>query len=319
MQLRRLGSTGFVIPPLVFGGNVFGWTINEKESFTILDALYDNCLVAIDTADVYSSWAAGNRGGESETIIGNWLTKHSIARDKLIIFTKVGADLGSPSKRGLSARWIINAVEDSLRRLQTDYIDLYFSHWPDINTPYEETLNAYQKLLTTGKIRAIGASNLDARQLKTALDVANSQNLPRYQVLQPEYNIYDRAAFDDKLKKLCIKENIGVVTYYSLASGFLTGKYRCQSDLNSSLRKSDIDKYLNQRGERILKALQVVADAHQATLAEVALAWLMAFNGITAPIASATTVAQVESFVKAINLTLTKAQFEYIDYESKLN
>lgn len=160
---------------------------------------------------------------------------------------------------------------------------------------------------------------MDAGQLKTALDVANSQNLPRYQVLQPEYNIYDRAAFDDKLKKLCIKENIGVVTYYSLASGFLTGKYRCQSDLNSSLRKSDIDKYLNQRGERILKALQVVADAHQATLAEVALAWLMAFNGITAPIASATTVAQVESFVKAINLTLTKAQFEYIDYESKLN
>ncbi|QLK88352.1 aldo/keto reductase [Arsenophonus endosymbiont of Aphis craccivora] len=319
MQLRRLGSTGFVIPPLVFGGNVFCWTINEKESFTILDALYDNCLVAIDTPDVYSSLAAGNRGGESETIIGNWLTKHSIARDKLIIFTKVGADLGSPGKRGLSARWIINAVEDSFQRLQTDYIDLYFSHWPDINTPYEETLNASDKRLTTGKIRAIGASKLDAGQLKTALDVANIQNLPRYQVLQPEYNIYDRAAFDDKLKKLCIKENIGVVTYYSLASGFLTGKYRRQRDLNNSLRKSDINKYLNQRGERILKALQVVSDAHQATLAEVALAWLMAFNGITAPIASATTVAQVESFVKAINLTLTKAQFEYIDYESKLN
>ncbi|HGJ5855501.1 aldo/keto reductase [Arsenophonus nasoniae] len=319
MQLRRLGSTGFVIPPLVFGGNVFGWTINEKESFTILDALYDNCLVAIDTADVYSSWAAGNQGGESETIIGNWLTKHSIARDKLVIFTKVGADLGSPGKRGLSAQWIIKAVEDSLRRLQTDYIDIYFSHWPDINTPYEETLNAYLKLLTTGKIRAIGASNLNARQLRTALEVADSQRLPRYQVLQPEYNIYDRTAFDDKLKKLCIEENIGVVTYYSLASGFLTGKYRRQSDLNSSARKSDIDKYLNQRGEKILNALQVVADDQQATLAEVALAWLMAFNGITAPIASATTVAQVESFVKAINLTLTKAQFEYIDSESKLN
>ncbi len=229
------------------------------------------------------------------------------------------ADLGSPGKRGLSARWIINAVEDSLRRLQTDYIDLYFCHWPDINTPHEETLNAYLKLLITGKIRAIGASNLDAEQLKTALEVADNQCLPRYQVLQPEYNIYDRAAFDDKLKELCIKENIGVVTYYSLASGFLTGKYRRQSDLNNSPRKNDIDKYLNQRGEKILKALQVVADDHQATLAEVALAWLMAFNGITAPIASATTIAQVESFVKAIHLTLTKAQFEYIDSESKLN
>ncbi|HKS32889.1 MAG TPA: aldo/keto reductase [Enterobacteriaceae bacterium] len=305
MALRSLGTTGLQIPALVFGGNVFGWTVDEKQSFSLLDALLEKGLTAIDTADVYSAWVPGNAGGESETIIGKWLAAHPGARDKVTLFTKVGADLGKPGQKGLSGRWIEQAVEDSLRRLQTDYIDLYFSHWPDADTPYEETLAAYEKLLKAGKIRAVGASNLNAEQLAESLKVADDKHLPRYQVLQPEYNLYDRDGFEGALQDLTVRENIGVVTYYSLASGFLSGKYRSEKDLGQSQRGSGIAKYLNPRGFAIIDALDAVAAKHQVKPAEVALAWLINQPGVTAPIASATKIAHVDGFVTALSLNLS--------------
>lgn len=307
MTLRALGNTGLQIPPLVFGGNVFGWTADEKTSFSLLDALLERGLTAIDTADVYSAWAPGNHGGESETIIGKWLAANPGARDKITLFTKVGSDMGAPDKKGLGAQWIARAVEDSLRRLQTDHIDLYFSHWPDDSTPYEQTLAAYEKLLNAGKIRAIGASNLNAEQLRTSLARADEHKLPRYQVLQPEYNLYDRSAFEGPLQDLVIKENIGVVTYYSLASGFLSGKYRSEKDLSKSKRGAGIAKYLNPRGTAILTALDNVSARHNVTPAQVALAWLIAAPGVTAPIASATSTEQIDGFVAALELTLSAA------------
>jgi aryl-alcohol dehydrogenase-like predicted oxidoreductase len=305
MALRSLGTTGLQIPTLVFGGNVFGWTVDEKQSFSLLDALLERGFSAIDTADVYSRWAPGNKGGESETIIGNWLAAHPGARDKVTLFTKVGADMGEAGKKGLSARWITQAVEDSLRRLQTDYIDLYFSHWPDSETAYDETLGAYEKLLKSGKIRAIGASNLNAEQLGESLKVADAKGLPRYQVLQPEYNLYDRSSFEGALQDLTIRENIGVVTYYSLASGFLSGKYRSEKDLSQSQRGQGIAKYLNPRGFAIVEALESVAASHNVKPAEVALAWLIQQPGVTAPIASATKLAHIDSFVTAVSLNLS--------------
>ncbi len=305
MALRSLGTTGLQIPTLVFGGNVFGWTVDEKQSFSLLDALLERGFTAIDTADVYSRWAPGNKGGESETIIGNWLAAHPGTRDKVTLFTKVGADMGEAGKKGLSARWIMQAVEDSLRRLQTDYIDLYFSHWPDSETAYDETLGAYEKLLKAGKIRAIGASNLNAEQLSESLKVADANGLPRYQVLQPEYNLYDRSSFEGALQDLTIRENIGVVTYYSLASGFLSGKYRSEKDLSQSQRGQGIAKYLNPRGFAIVEALESVAASHNVKPAEVALAWLIQQPGVTAPIASATKLAHIDSFVTAVSLNLS--------------
>lgn len=305
MALRSLGTTGLQIPRLVFGGNVFGWTVDEKQSFSLLDALLERGFSAIDTADVYSAWAPGNKGGESETIIGKWFAAHPGVREKVTLFTKVGADLGEPGKKGLSARWIEHAVNDSLRRLQTDYIDLYFSHWPGSETPYDETLGAYQTLLNAGKIRAVGASNLNAEQLQASLSVADDNDLPRYQVLQPEYNLYDRDSFEGKLQELTVRENIGVVTYYSLASGFLSGKYRSESDLSQSQRGQGISKYLNPRGFAILDAVDKVAAKHNVKPAEIALAWLIAQPGVTAPIASATKIAHIESFVTAVSLTLS--------------
>ncbi|MDZ7324084.1 aldo/keto reductase [Kosakonia sacchari] len=305
MALRSLGTTGLQIPTLVFGGNVFGWTVDEKQSFSLLDALLESGFTAIDTADVYSRWAPGNKGGESETIIGNWLAAHPGTRDKVTLFTKVGADMGEAGKKGLSARWITQAVEDSLRRLQTDYIDLYFSHWPDSETAYDETLGAYEKLLKAGKIRAIGASNLNAEQLSESLKVADANGLPRYQVLQPEYNLYDRSSFEGALQDLTIRENIGVVTYYSLASGFLSGKYRSEKDLSQSQRGQGIAKYLNPRGFAIVEALESVAASHNVKPAEVALAWLIQQPGVTAPIASATKLAHIDSFVTAVSLNLS--------------
>ncbi|ENL1642119.1 aldo/keto reductase [Raoultella ornithinolytica] len=316
MNTRPLGKTGFSIAPLVFGGNVFGWTCDEKTSFAILDAFVDHGFDAIDTADVYSRWADGNQGGESETLIGRWLQARPGMRDKVKIFTKVGSDLGLPGQKGLKKAWIQQAVENSLRRLNTDYIDLYFAHWPDPETPIAETLSAFHALQQSGKIRATGASNLDAQQLSAALEVARKEGLPAWQVLQPEYNLYHRSAFEGALCDLCISREIGVVTYYSLASGFLTGKYRQQADLAQSQRGSGIGKYLNPRGMRIIDTLEEVAAQHHAKPGEVALAWLMGREGVTSPIASATSVAQVESFARAAQLTLNAAQLARLEIAS---
>ncbi|MCC9625582.1 aldo/keto reductase [Thalassospira sp. MA62] len=305
MQKRTLGRTGLEISPIVFGGNIFGWTVDEKQSFAILDQLVDIGLTTIDTADVYSAWADGNSGGESETVIGNWLKANPDKRDKVQIFTKVGSEMG-PGKKGLGRKWIMEAVEDSLRRLQTEQIDLYMSHWPDPDTPYGETLRAYEDLLKAGKIRNVGCSNLNASQLAESLQVARDNNLPRYDVLQPEYNLYDRDGFDADLRRLVQDEDIGVITYFSLASGFLSGKYRSKDDLQKSARgKMMVEKYLTPRGEEVLNALDTVSTRHNAKPAEVALAWLLAQKAVTAPIASATSSSQIESLVKATELQLT--------------
>lgn len=308
MNKTLLGTTGLEITPLVFGGNVFGWTIDEKTSFQILDAFVDAGFDTIDTADVYSAWAPGNQGGESETILGKWLQARPGLRNKINLFTKVGSDLGQLGKKGLSSKWIHQAVDESLSRLQTDYIDLYFAHWPDSTTSYEETLSAFNDLIKAGKIRSFGASNLDAVQLKTSIEVAKSQALTPYQVLQPEYNLYDREKFEGQLADLCVENNIGVVTYYSLASGFLSGKYRSKQDLGKSARGGGIEKYLTPKGESILKALDAVAENHHAEPAEVALAWLIAARGVTAPIVSGTKPHHIDSFAKAVNLKLTPSE-----------
>ena len=314
-MLRSLGKTELKIVPLVFGGNVFGWTIDERTSFDLLDGFVDAGLNAIDTADVYSAWAAGNKGGESETVIGNWLKANPAKRDKVLIFTKVGSDLGD-GKRGLSAHRIVRAVEDSLHRLQTDVIDLYQSHRPDPDTPIEETLAAYDTLLKAGKVRAIGASNLDAAQLGEALTVAEQKGLPAYATLQPEYNLYDRRGFDGDLRDLCIREGLGVITYYSLASGFLSGKYRSTADSAKSQRGAGVTKYLNARGMRILQALDEVAARNGAKPAEVALSWLIAQDGVTAPIASATSRDQLASLIKALRLALSAQDIASLDAAS---
>jgi aryl-alcohol dehydrogenase-like predicted oxidoreductase len=316
MEKRNLGRTGLSIAPLVFGGNVFGWTADEATSFRLLDAFFDAGFNAIDTADVYSAWVAGNQGGESETIIGKWLRQTKRPRDEIVIITKVGSDLGE-GRKGLSEKWIKKAVEDSLLRLNTDHIDLYLSHWPDKETPYEETLGAYDTLLKEGKVRAIGASNLDAAQLREALDVAKAENLPRYDVLQPEYNLYDRASFDGALRNLCIAEDIGVITYFSLASGFLSGKYRSHKDLEGKARGQAVGKYLDGRGMRILGALDDIAASKQATPAEIALAWIMARRGVTAPIASATSVEQLQSLIKSADIALSDEDLQHLNEASE--
>ena len=314
-MLRPLGKTGLEIAPLVLGGNVFGWTVDERQAFSLLDGFVDAGLNAIDTADSYSTWVEGHQGGESETIIGKWLKANPGKRDKVRLFTKVGSDLGD-GKKGLSARWIAQAAEDSLRRLQTDVIDLYQSHWPDPDTPVEETLTAYDRLLRAGKVRAIGASNLDVAQLKNALTVASEHGLPAYATLQPEYNLYARDGFEGALRDLCIEEGLGVITYFSLASGFLTGKYRSTVDLGKSQRGAGIGKYLNPRGARILAALDQVAAANNAKPAEVALAWLIAQKGVTAPIASATDREQLASLVRAAALELSPQDLRVLDTAS---
>ncbi|MER8877994.1 aldo/keto reductase [Mesorhizobium sp. M0684] len=314
MQKRRLGRTDLSIAPLVLGGNVFGWTADEKTSFDLLDRFVDAGLDAIDTADSYSRWIAGHQGGESETIIGKWMKSRG-NRGKVVVITKVGSDMGQ-GKRDLSAAYIENAIDASLKRLQVDSVDLYLSHWPDPATPYEETLGAYQKLLDKGKIRYTGASNLDAAQLRAALDVASLRGLPRYEVLQPEYNLYDRSSFDGPLRDLCAAEDIGVITYFSLAKGFLSGKYRSEADLGKSPRGSGVKGYLNARGMRILSALDAVSARHSAKPAEVALAWVMARPGVTAPIASATTLDQLDSLVRAASLQLGPDDIAELDKAS---
>ena len=303
MQPRRLGRTDLNIAPLVLGGNVFGWTADKKTSFAVLDRFVGAGLNAIDTADAYSAWAPGNKGGEFETIIGEWMNARG-NRDRIIVVTKVGSPMGQ-GKEGLSARYIEEAVEASLKRLQTDVIDLYLSHWPDMATPIEETLGAYQRLIEKGKIRWCGASNLNVTLLEAALMAAKARGGPRYEVLQPEYNLADRAEFESGVAELCQREEIGVITYFSLAKGFLSGKYRNEADLAKSPRGGGVKAYLNPRGFRILDALEAVASRNKAKPAEVALAWVMARPGVTAPIASATSVEQVDSLVRATELTLS--------------
>jgi aryl-alcohol dehydrogenase-like predicted oxidoreductase len=311
MDMRRLGKTGLSIAPIVFGGNVFGWTADEKTSIEILDAFFDAGLNTIDTADVYSSWVPGNKGGDSEEIIGKWLKRGRVSRDKAIIITKIGSDMGQG--KTLKETYILRAVEDSLRRLQTDYIDLYLSHWPDEDTPYEETLGAFAKLKQHGKIRAIGCSNLDAIQLKASFDAAEEAGLPRYDVIQPEYNLYARDSFEGPLADLCAKEDIGVITYFSLAAGFLSGKYRTKADTAGRAREGRVSEYLNDKGFRILAALDKVAAETGAKPAEIALAWLLAKKGVTAPIASATSLSQLQSLVRSATLKLSDDAVALLD------
>ena len=302
---RQLGRSGIQVPVLTFGGNVFGWTIDQPTSFSLLDALVEKGLNFIDTADVYSRWVPGNQGGESETIIGNWLKK-SGSRDKIILATKVGMDLGD-GKTGLAADYIRRAVDASLRRLQTDYIDLYQAHRDDEDTPLQETLAAFDALIKEGKVRAIGASNYSAERLREALNVSSDQGLARYETLQPEYNLYDRQGYESGLEAVVKEHGLGVINYYSLASGFLSGKYRQPEDAAKSARgKSVVEKYLNERGLKIINALVQVAEQHHATPTQVALAWQIARPGITAPIVSATSLSQVDELAKAAVLKLSE-------------
>ncbi|MBP2559682.1 aryl-alcohol dehydrogenase-like predicted oxidoreductase [Neorhizobium galegae] len=312
MELRALGRTGLSISPVVLGGNVFGWTADERTSFDILDRFFDAGFNTIDTADSYNRWVPGHVGGESEAIIGRWLKSGGISRDKAIIVTKVGSDMGQ-GKKDLSPKWILEEVENSLRRLQTDYIDLYLAHWPDETVPYEETLGAFAKLKEQGKIRAIGCSNLDARMLQDSFDAARKAGLPRYDVLQPQYNLYDRDTFEGPLADLCVKEEIGVINYYGLASGFLTGKYRDKADTEGKARGGRALGYLNDKGLRILAALDEVSVETNAEPASIALAWLIQTRGVTAPIASATSTGQLDAIIAAGNLTLSADQMKLLN------
>ena len=314
MQKRRLGNSGLEIAPLMFGGNVLGWTADEAASFALLDRFVAAGFDAIDTADVYSRWAPGHKGGESEVVLGRWLAKRG-GRDKVVIATKVGNDMPGVGK-GLSKAHIMRSVEDSLKRLQTDYIDLYQSHIDDAATPLEETLAVYDDLIKAGKVRAIGASNYEAPRLAEALKTSAARKLPRYESLQPLYNLTDRAGFEKELQGLCVKENVGVIPYYGLAAGFLTGKYRSEADFGKSARGGGMKKYLNERGLRILAALDEVAARLKATPAQVALAWLMARPAITAPIASATSLEQMEDLIASARLKLDAEAIKALDSAS---
>lgn len=300
MQKRELGHSGIAIAPLVFGGNVFGWTADRARSFELLDRFVDRGFNAVDTADVYSAWAPGLSGGESETVIGEWLAARR-RRDDIVLMTKVGM---WQAQKGLSAANIEAALNGSLKRLNTDHVDVYFAHIDDQDAPLEETLGAFSRLIAAGKVRAIGASNYGADRLRQALQVSASENLPRYEVVEPAYNLYDRAEFENNLKPVIEAEGLGAVSYFSLASGFLTGKYRTKSDLEGSSRKDFLEKYFDERGERILNALRAVADDMNAPAAQVALAWLQSRPGLTAPIASATSIAQLDEILGAADLVL---------------
>src|ERR1051325_9855495 len=314
MKKRNLGNSGLEVAPLAFGGNVFGWTVNEEDAFPLLDAFVSSGFNLIDTADIYSIWVPGHQGGESETIIGNWL-KRSGKRQEVLIATKVGIEMG-PNKKGLSKNYIMQSADDSLRRLQTDYIDLFQSHEDDPQTPLAETLEAYNELMKQGKVRAIGASNYSAERLAEALNVSKSHGLPRYESLQPLYNLYDRAVYEDEVEPLCVREGVGVINYYSLAAGFLTGKYRSADDLSKSARGETVKKYLDERGLRILNALEQVAAQYHSTPAHVSLAWLIARPSITAPIASATSLDQLNDLIEATKLELDPSSIELLNQAS---
>lgn len=313
MELRRLGKSDLKIAPLVLGGNVFGWTADETTSFRVLDAFVDGGFNAVDTADVYSRWSPAG-GGASETVIGNWF-KTSGKRDKVVLMTKLGSEMGEGMK-GLSAKYMVEAVEASLKRLQTDVIDLYQSHRDDPETPQEETAEAYERLVKAGKVRAIGASNFEPARLKSALDISAAHGWARYNSEQPLYNLYDRAGFEAGLQQVCIENEVGVIPYYGLASGFLTGKYRSEADLAKSPRGRGVKRYLDERGLRILAVLDEVSATLDASPAQVALAWVMAQPGLTAPIASATSVEQLKELMGSAALKLTEQELARLDWAS---
>jgi aryl-alcohol dehydrogenase-like predicted oxidoreductase len=314
MEKRRLGQSSLYIAPVAFGGNVFGWTADEKTSFELLDAFVAAGFNFIDSADVYSRWHAGNQGGESETILGKWLKSRG-NRSKVIIATKLGIEMG-PGKKGLSRAYMMRAVEASLRRLQSDYIDLYQSHRDDPDTPIEETLSAYGELIKQGKVREIGASAFSAARLSEALRLSSAHGLPRYQSLQPLYNLVERKEFEGDVEALCRREQLGVVPYYSLASGFLTGKYRAGADTEGRARGSRVAKYINDAGFRVLAALNEVAKRYHTKSAQVALAWMIARPAITAPIASATNLDQLREIMQAPEIKLDRDAIEQIDRAS---
>lgn len=302
METRTLGRSTLEIAPLIFGGNVFGWTIDQEQSFTILDAFLDAGFNCVDTADMYSRWADGNSGGESETIIGHWLKARG-NRDKVIVATKCGMEMGG-DKKGLSKAYILQAVEDSLKRLQTDYIDLYQSHRDDPETGVEETMEAHAQLVKDGKVRFVGASNFSAERLKASLDASAAAGIPRYETLQPNYSLCERATFEGAIQDLCVAEGLGVIPYFSLAAGFLTGKYRTEADLSGRARAGMVGKYLNPRGLAILAALDATSARLGATHAQIALAWLLAQPGVVAPIVSATSTRQLADTLKAVEVKL---------------
>jgi len=321
LKTRQLGRSGLSVVPLAFGGNVFGWTVDEATSFALLDRLVDAGFNFIDTADAYSRWVPGNQGGESETLIGKWL-KRSGKRDRMVLATKLGLELGPDKTRGvsvlagLSPAYIERAVDASLRRLQTDYIDLYQAHRDDPNTPLQDTLAAFAKLISQGKVRAIGASNYSGERLAEALRISRANGLPRYECLQPHYNLYERAEYERNLEPICLREGLAVIPYYSLASGFLTGKYRSAADLAKSPRGQGVAKYLDERGRKILAALDEAAAKHHATPGQVAIAWMIARPSITAPIASASSLPQLEELLKAATLSLDPASIERLNEAS---
>lgn len=312
MHFKALGKTGLNIAPIVFGGNVFGWTADEKTSFTLLDDFFARGFNAVDTADVYSSWVDGHIGGESEAIIGKWLKQSSVKREDLVLITKVGYP-SRGQKTGLSAKWIADAVEASLTRLQTDYIDLYFAHHPDKDVAIEETLEAFDRLKQAGKIRALGCSNYNAEQLEAALNASKTNDLPRYDVIQPEYNLYNRAGFEGPLEQIALREELGVINYYGLAAGFLTGKYRSMEDTEGSARAYRVGDYINERGLKVLAAMDEVAAETGAELADIALSWLIHKPAVTAPIASATSLKQLARFSSAVELKVNAEQMQKLD------
>ena len=315
MEKRQLGQSSLHVYPITFGGNVFGWTADEATSFKLLDGFVGAGFNFIDSADVYSRWHPGNTGGESEAIIGNWLKARG-GRDKVIVATKLGMEM-APGKKGLSRQYMMQAVEDSLRRLQTDHIDLYQSHRDDPETPIEETLSAYADLVKQGKVREIGASNFTAGRLAESLRISTDKGLPRYQSLQPQYSLVERAEFEGALEDLCLKEKVGVIGYYSLASGFLTGKYRSRADMEGQTRGPRVEKYLNDYGFGVVASLDEVAKRHDAKPGQIAMAWLMARPAVTAPIASATNLDQLAELMKSAEIRLDAADIQRIDAASK--
>jgi len=314
MDKRKIGGSDLMVAPWALGGNVFGWTADEATSFKLLDAFVDNGFNLIDTADTYSRWVPGHQGGESETVIGKWL-KQGGRREKVVLATKVGMDMGG-EKKGLSKAYILQEAEESLKRLQTDHIDLYQSHKDDPDTPLEETLAAYAQLVKQGKVRVIGASNYDSIRLGEALKASAAKGYPAYQCLQPNYNLYDRSGYEKDLEPLVLEKSLGVIPYFSLAAGFLTGKYRSEADFAKSPRGGGMKKYLNERGFKILGALDEVSKGLGSSPTRVALAWVMARPGITAPIASATSLEQFEDLLKGTKLRLGKAEMDKLNQAS---